>query len=154
MAKKIPKNNFVSLVKYGPLAAIDIILINPENKVLLGFRKNQPAMNTWFVPGGCIRKNETIKNAFDRILYDELRLKANFKSAKFLGVYEHFYKNNFSNSKFGTHYIVMPYKIKIKNKISDLPLDQHNKYKWFSLNEIIINKKVHINTKNYINTYL
>ena len=41
---------------------MDIIIINRKKEVLLGKRTNEPAKNTWFVPGGCIRKNESFKD--------------------------------------------------------------------------------------------
>ena len=154
MTKKLSKLKFISLVKNGPLVAIDIIVVNKENNILLGYRNNQPAMNTWFVPGGCVRKNETFEKAFKRITYDEIRLNFNFKKAKLLGIYEHFYENNFINKNFGTHYVVLAYKIIINKEKYDLQYDQHKKYKWFSQKNILTNNKVHKNTKNYIKTYL
>ena len=55
MIKPISKNKFLHLIKFGPLISMDIIIINRKKEVLLGKRTNEPAKNTWFVPGGCIR---------------------------------------------------------------------------------------------------
>tara|TARA_A100000164_G_C21805265_1_gene722728 strand:+ start:616 stop:1080 length:465 start_codon:yes stop_codon:yes gene_type:complete len=150
MIKPIPKKKFLQLIKFGPLIAIDLLIVNSKKEVLLGNRTNNPAINSWFVPGGCIRKNESFKEAFGRVTFNELGMKCDFKSAKFLGVYEHFYKNNFDNKKFGTHYVVHAYKFKLKFALKKLPVEQHSKYKWFSIKSILTNKKVHTNTKNYI----
>ena len=150
MIKPISKSKFLHLIKFGPLVSMDIIIINRKKEVLLGNRTNDPAKNSWFVPGGCIRKNESFKDAFARITFNELGIKCDIKSAKFLGVYEHFYKNNFDNKKFGTHYVVHAYKFNLKLALEKLPHDQHNEYKWFSIKSILTNKKVHLNTKNYI----
>ena len=154
MIKPISKNKFLQLIKFGPLAAIDILIINRNKDVLLGNRTNDPAINSWFVPGGCIRKNESFKEAFGRITFNELGIKCDFTLAKFLGIYEHFYQNNFDNKKFGTHYIVLAYKFNLKFALEKLPYEQHNKYKWFSIKSILTNKKVHLNTKKYIKVSL
>jgi colanic acid biosynthesis protein WcaH len=150
MTKLLPKNKFIQLVKNGPLIAMDILILDKTNKILLGYRTNNPAINSWFVPGGCIRKNESFKIAHERITLAELGVKCNISKSKFLGVYEHFYSNNFNDNKFGTHYVVHAYKIKLNISLNDLPKEQHKKYKWFTKEEVLINKNVHKNTKNYI----
>ena len=80
-------------------------------KILLGKRKNPPAKNFFFVPGGRIFKSELKKNAFKRILNNELGFslkKGHYESVKELGCYEHFYEDNFLDNKdFSTHYLVL-----------------------------------------------
>jgi len=44
--------------------------------LLVGLRTNEPAKNYYFVPGGVIRKNETIELAFERILKAETGCRA------------------------------------------------------------------------------
>ena len=130
------------------------LILDKNKRILLGYRTNNPANNTWFVPGGCIRKDESFKVAFERITFNELGLKCDFNKSKFLGIHEHFYTNNFHDDSFGTHYVVLAYKINLNIEIGNLPLEQHKKYKWFLKEEILINKKVHKNTKNYIKVSL
>ena len=48
------------VVKNAPLVSIDIILQNPQSKIFLGRRRNQPTKGKWFVPGGRIRKGERL----------------------------------------------------------------------------------------------
>ena len=57
-------DDFAHIVRYAPLVSIDLIVRDLEENVLLGLRANEPAKNTYFVPGGVIRKNETIQEAF------------------------------------------------------------------------------------------
>ena len=64
-AIKLNHDDFVEVVKKTPLVSIDLIVENDRNEVLLGFRKNEPAKNYWFVPGGRILKNERIAEAFE-----------------------------------------------------------------------------------------
>jgi colanic acid biosynthesis protein WcaH len=40
----------------------------------MGWRENEPAKRTWFVPGGRIRKDEKIADAFERIIRTETGL--------------------------------------------------------------------------------
>ena len=55
---------FREIIKNAPLVSIDLIVKNREGKILLGLRINKPAQNTWFVPGGRIRKDETLDSVF------------------------------------------------------------------------------------------
>ncbi len=127
-----------------------MIIFNKDNQVLLGYRKNEPAKDTWFVPGGVILKNEKISHAFSRISLDELGMSINMDAFNFLGVYEHFYDKNFDGDpEFGTHYIVLAYMIKMQIPISQLPDEQHNTYKWFDINDLLNDERVHDNTKVY-----
>lgn len=148
--QKLKYEDFKNIVRNTPLISIDLIVFNKDNQVLLGYRKNEPAKDTWFVPGGVIYKNEKISHAFSRTSLDELGVAINIDESDFMGVYEHFYNNNFdSDPEFGTHYIVLAYKVKINILINDLPDDQHDNYRWFEVNELLTNEKVHENTKAY-----
>jgi colanic acid biosynthesis protein WcaH len=146
---------FIEVVKNAPLISIDLIIENPEGGILLGWRNNLPAKGYWFVPGGRIRKDERFEEAFRRIAYDETGLKVNVEETDFLGIYQHIYPGeNFSGDpSFGTHYIVIAYRIKLNSSPETLPKDQHADYWWASVDEILDNPNVHINTQNYFNGY-
>src|ERR1700738_2282456 len=102
----LPDDDFAHIVRYAPLVSIDLIIRDLEGNVLLGLRENEPAKNTYFVPGGVIRKNETIREAFTRILNAETGLTASFDEATLVGAFEHFYKTNrFGHPDYGTHYV-------------------------------------------------
>ena len=58
-------------VRLGPIVAIDLIIRDESDRVLLGFRTNEPAKGVYFVPGGRIWKDERISDAFERILKAE-----------------------------------------------------------------------------------
>jgi len=111
--------DFAHVVRHSPLVSIDVLITDPQNNVLVGFRVNEPARNTYFVPGGVIRKSETIRDAFARILKGEIGLQASLSEARFLGVFEHFYDTNrFENPDFGTHYIVLAHELKLRQRPS------------------------------------
>ena len=61
--------------------------------------------------------------------------------SKFKGIYQHFYDDNFSEDKFTTHYVVLAYEISIGEVLSNLPLEQHSSYQWFSEDELLNNQQ-------------
>ncbi len=142
-------DTFSQIVKFTPLISIDLVIVNQAGKVLLGQRNNRPARGFWFVPGGRILKDETLSVAFNRLTVAEIGLSKTLHEAEFLGVYEHFYEDNFSNENFTTHYVVLGYKLKIEFDLNQLPLKQHNQYCLLYESELLQNKDVHQNTKAY-----
>lgn len=145
----LEKNVFAEIVKNTPLVSIDLIVRNSEGKILVGYRNNEPARHYWFVPGGSIKKNESIDGAFGRISEKELGKKFTRAESMLQGVYEHFHKTNFTDSSdFGTHYIVLAHVLDVGDytPVSD---DQHEEYRWMSPEEILVNDKVHEYTKDY-----
>ena len=92
----LPDETFKSIIQHTPLISIDLIVRNEQGHVLLGKRVNAPAKGYWFVPGGRVRKNETLDDAFVRLVREELGIESGVTraDAKFLGVYEHFYDDN------------------------------------------------------------
>lgn len=142
--------NFAHIVRHAPLVAIDIIIKDPEKNVLLGLRMNQPAAGRYFVPGGVIRKNETIGDAFARILKAEVGFQTSLNEATFLGVFEHFYETNrFESLDYGTHYVVLAYELNLKQRPLVAIDSQHIDVRWMSEVEILSAINVHPNTKAY-----
>lgn len=152
------EREFENLVSKMPLVSIDICLLK-NRTILLGKRKNSPARDFYFVPGGRIRKNEKIEEAIDRILIDEIGYRFidnKIKKKILLGCYEHFYNDNFKgNSTFGTHYVALSFVIKFEHieKVADveIDIDQHRKYIWHNLDkDDEINLKIHKYTLEYL----
>ncbi|WP_456380290.1 GDP-mannose mannosyl hydrolase [Hydrogenimonas sp.] len=139
---------FSTIIEYTPLVSIDLIVMNGRKEVLLGQRVNEPAKGFWFVPGGRIFKDERIDEAFGRISREELGREFEISTAKFLGVYQHFYDNNVFNDDFSTHYIVLGYLLQTDG---DLPLDerQHDDYRWVGVDDLRKDGNVHRHVKDY-----
>ena len=146
----LDKEIFKCIVENTPLISIDF-LIKKDDTYLLGKRKNSPAKNFYFTIGGRIFKNETIEEAMERILKEELNLLyENMKeNIKFIGVFEHFYKDSMFGDDISTHYVNLGYQLDLKLDIRNLPKDQHSKYEWFSEEEILDSDNVHKYVKNY-----
>jgi colanic acid biosynthesis protein WcaH len=142
--------DFKKVVELTPLFAIDLVVINSHNQILVGKRTNAPAKGYWFVPGGRIFKNESLELAFKRISLSELGYELNREDAFLLGLYDHFYKDSFYSSEVSTHYINATHVIQIHEELMDLPFEQHDNYKWLSLSELEQNKDVHPFSKVYL----
>lgn len=136
---------FKTIVDSAPLISIDI-LARKNNKVLLGKRVNKPAQGYYFSTGGRVNKNETIDHAMGRIAQHELNIELQSRP-KFLGVFEHFYNDSIYEDV-STHYLNLAYEYKVE-EISNLPTEQHNEYKWFSIDELLNSTQVHEYTKDY-----
>lgn len=146
----LPDQVFKTVIQSTPLISIDLVVRNEKNEVLLGKRLNAPAKGFWFVPGGRVKKDETLDSAFIRLLREELDSEFEIarEQANFLGVFEHFYEDNFYEEDFTTHYIVMGYEIKISQSLIE-KLSQHSDFKWINMSEIISDESIHQYTKNY-----
>lgn len=144
---------FKVVVDATPLVSIDLVVRDAAGRILLGLRKNRPAKAFWFVPGGRVRKGETLDEAFRRLAVTELGLELSRDGARFVGVYEHLY----ADSVFGvgadspsTHYVVLAYEL-VSRLLSEegLPLSQHDKFHWWTVPEALESAAVHENTKAY-----
>ena len=145
----LSRNTFQTIVQNTPLVSIDLIIKNAQDQVLLGRRNNRPAQGYWFVPGGRIRKNETLAQAFKRLTCAELHQEFLLDEAYFLGVFEHLYADSIFNSEISTHYIALGYQLIVDVSFDTLPLDQHHQYQWFAINDLLNDANVHENTKAY-----
>lgn len=146
----LTKEQFLSVIEFTPLVSIDLLIINEQKQVLLGKRLNRPAQNYWFVPGGRIVKNETIPEAFDRIVRKETGLDLAFEKAELAGAYDHIYDDNtFGEKGIGTHYVVLGYRYRLHGTPEIVIDSQHDQVKWWNLDELLSHPQVHENTKRY-----
>ena len=145
----LPPDIFGTVVRHTPLVSIDLLVRDADHRLLVGRRRNRPAMGTWFVPGGRINKDERLSDAFSRITQSELGSVFSFPQAKFIGVFEHFYPDNaLGEPEFGTHYVVLGYQLQVRTVLV-LPPDQHAAYRWLTNTDALADPEVHENTKVY-----
>jgi colanic acid biosynthesis protein WcaH len=145
--RMLAEDTFKTIVASTPLISIDLLVRDPQGNILLGKRVNRPAQGAWFVPGGGVLKDESIEQAYTRLLKIELGMDKT--SSCFKGVYQHFYEDNFSEEPFTTHYVVLAYEVIFTGDIASLPVAQHNDYRWFSEVALLNNDDVHTHTKWY-----
>ena len=147
----LPHDQLRDVVRLAPLAAIDLVIRNSRDEILLGLRNNEPAKACYFVPGGMILKNERLRDAFTRILKNETNLTAAIEDARLLGAYEHFYPNNrFGEPGYGTHYVVLGYELRLDDTAALRADDQHSALRWWAKADLLASPNVHHNTKAYI----
>lgn len=100
------------------------------------------------MPGGIIRKGETLARALARISEMELGIALGQADVTLAGVYEHFYDTNFAEvDGVSTHYIVLAHVVKCTFEPADLPADQHSDWAWLSDPAM---PDVHPNTLTYL----
>ena len=142
--------DFKHIIRLTPLVAIDLVVRSPDGRVLVGWRRNEPAKECFFNPGGRITKNETLAAAFRRISLAELGVEKQIEEARFMGVYEHFYAtNNPERPGFGTHYVVLAYELIAPPEAWRPPNDQHAEFAWLTEAELLRSPQVHQHTKDY-----
>jgi len=146
----LDKDEFAQVVRNTPLVSLDLIVRNPDQRVLVGLRTNEPAKGKWFVPGGLVRKYERLADAFARIVKAEIGLDVSIDKAKFIGVYEHLYDNNvFGEEEFGTHYVVLAHQLHLDHYPAIVGDRQHSSFRWMTPTELISSPDVHQNTRAY-----
>ena len=152
MAEKqlIDHDTFQTIVDKTPLISIDLIVRDDSGRILLGQRLNRPAQNYWFVPGGRILKDESLACAFKRLTQNELGQTFNIDDGELLGPYDHFYDDYVFGTDVSTHYVAIAYVLKVSNALDALPVgEQHGGYRWFDIESIKNEEKVHLHSKWY-----
>ncbi len=146
----LPQDEFAQVVAHAPLVAIDLVVQDRRRRLLLGWRRNPPARGYWFVPGGRVRKDETLAEAFVRISAAELGREFQLEQSIFMGVYQHFYRDNFrGEARASTHYITLAHKLRATDGPLPLPQAQHSRYRWASANDIRHDLLVHPYARAY-----
>jgi colanic acid biosynthesis protein WcaH len=145
---RLSRELFETIVDCTPLISIDLIVRDENDEVLLGERLNAPAREFWFTPGGRIYKNEPMAEAFRRISRDELGFEVPMDQAQFIGTFEHFYDDSVFGDHVSTHYVVLAYSL-IASNDQIVINDQHNTYRWQSIDSLLTDETVHTHVKWY-----
>ncbi|RVT46924.1 NUDIX domain-containing protein [Rheinheimera sediminis] len=146
--------DFKQVVKTAPLFSIDLVVLNEKHEMLVGLRKNEPASDFWFVPGGRTYKGETIVEAFRRITAAELGRSFERESSVMLGIYDHFYENSCFDESVSTHYINAPHFMLVNSKELKLPLVQHHNYRWVPIQAVEVDETIHRFSKVFLSDLL
>lgn len=149
----LPAGDFLEALGRLPLVSIDLLVVDGCQRLLVGQRRNRPAQGAWFVPGGRILRFEPLAQAFARIARTELGVDLALRDARFAGVFEHFYDDNFAGvDNIGTHYVVLAYRVSrgCADACSIHPHDQqHERFRWMRRDELVDRADVHPNTRAY-----
>lgn len=146
----LPAETFRQVIAAAPLVAIDLIIRDGADRFLLGQRTNPPAQGWWFVPGGRVRKGESLDEAFRRVTQAELGQPLERADAEFLGVYEHFYSDSALEEQTPTHYVVLAHRYQLAGlEPAALPHDQHQSLAWWSGERVRSAADMHPYTQAY-----
>jgi colanic acid biosynthesis protein WcaH len=141
---------FAHVVTHAPLVSLDLIVTDRAGRVLLGRRRNRPAQGSWFVPGGRVRKDERLDDAFLRLTEAELGVRVARAEAPLHGVYEHLYDDGFAGEHVSTHYVVVAHRLPPRDlDLAALPPDQHGDYRLAAVAELVADPTVHAYTRAY-----
>lgn len=146
---------FRSVIDATALVAIDLVVRRADGALLLGERLNRPARGYWFVPGGRIRKGETLDAAFLRLTRAELGQAFERHQARLLDVYEHFYEDcafgGPEQDEPSTHYVVLGYLLDLPADATlDPPKAQHGRYRWLTAEQMRADPAVHAHSCAYL----
>lgn len=130
--KPLSPDRYYDVIRDTPIVSVDLI-VRAWDRVLLGKRKNAPAKGFWFVPGGRVYKGETLREAAARVLKQECGIDVERHRFEFKKVDYHFYRDNFRDDTFGTHYVSVAFVLDldpVKEYITDTGrermLEQHS----------------------------
>jgi len=129
MNEKIPDELYEKILNNMPLFCVDIV-VHSNGKVLLVKRKEKPAQDEWWVPGGRLLKGEKLTDAVKRKINEEVGLKIVSNSIEHVGMQEFFSKDGiYDNLDF--HAVAAIYKVEVCEE--DVNLDEtSSKYKWIT----------------------
>jgi len=146
----LPADRFYRVIEDASLISVDFIVLDSQNRLLLGKRVNPPAQDHWFVPGGRIYKGELLADAMQRLLISELGSKAAQLRPEWMGLYEHHYPGSVAGELISTHYVVLAHRVIWPTHFNfSLPKAQHAEYRWQSLQSIVTAKDVHEHSRWY-----
>lgn len=148
----LPEAEFLNLIRTTILPAIDLIIFNENDEILLGERLNRPAQGFHFVPGGRIFTGETEGEALVRITLRELGIKLSPNQyVRLEKKYNHDYEDNmFGVEGIGTHYTPIAYVCYVPSSTKLTNDNQHESFQSWNIDTALSDTKVHPYTKQYI----
>jgi colanic acid biosynthesis protein WcaH len=147
----LSNDHFLQAIRDVPLICVDFVVLNEEDEMLVGIRKNRPARGIYFAPGGRIRKNELLADAVNRLSQIEIGMELNVAKLMFLGHYDHIYPNEnfFGAPGIGTHCFTCVYVVRLKNTVNIYLDNQHTTSRWVSLYDAANDPSIHYHTQQY-----
>lgn len=147
MSALIPAEEYLNILSKAKLTCVDLIYKNAQGQVLLGYRNNKPAQDTWFVPGGAVRKHEGILEAVGRVTRNEIGTGVSF--SEFYAIAEHNYPDNFAEKEgVPSNFIVLAFSCVLESE--EFREDaQHEALQWWNISDLLSSPEVHPFTKAY-----
>jgi len=147
---KLSLEHFKRVVRDTVLVSLDLLVINEKNEILVGRRRNSPARGYLFVPGGRVRKNESLAEALRRISHSEIGVELAKEHAILYGIYDHVYPDDsFVEPDVTSHYVVIACLFHVHSSVSFRNDGQHDELQIMSIRQLLAHPDVHAFTRNY-----
>jgi len=133
---------FDDIRKSIPICCVDLVFIDSNSRILLMNRRNNPAKNLLWFPGGRILKDELIINAINRKSLEEVSIKP--ISATLIDVQETIFEVS-SDYNFIIHTINLCHLISWSGRSEDVVINdnQHDAIIWVPLLEALNSQNIH-----------
>lgn len=136
--RMINQNFYNKILQNMPVLCVDAVIISQKGVLFLK-RKNSPALNEWWFPGGRVFKNEKIEDTLFRKIKEEVNIKP--RLLRFLG----FTQTIFDDGMFGiqTHTVNLTYLL-ICEDFNHIKIDaNHDDYLWtFDYEKLNLNSEI------------
>lgn len=112
-----------------PILCVDLVIRRKDGLILLVKRRNYPAKNRWWTPGGKVDKGEKLEKAVIRIAEEKVGISV--RILKQIGVFEFFFrKGHFGNP---SHIVSIVFLVVPINYTKEVNLDyQSSAHRWVS----------------------
>ncbi|MFQ5674583.1 MAG: NUDIX hydrolase [bacterium] len=113
-----------------PLVGVGAVLLE-NNRILLVKRKFEPKSKLWTLPGGLVKKGETVQEALVRELREECGL--SIEPGRLVDVIDYIERDENNAVKY--HYVLVDYEV-VHTSGSLAPSSDAVDARWFSLDEL------------------
>lgn len=122
----IRESLYVEIVKSMPIPCVDLAVMDNTEKILLLKRKNQPASNQWWFPGGRVLFYESRSDAAIRKLREECGITQSYVFEE-LNTFDWFF--DFGEGK-RIHSITTLFKVIVDSRIAIVLDEQSHEARW------------------------
>jgi colanic acid biosynthesis protein WcaH len=147
---KLGLEQFKSVVRDTVLVSLDLLLINERGEVLVRRRRNGPARDYFFAPGGRVMKGETLAAALQRVAKQETGLTVSPDQVVLHGIYDHIFDDScFEDAAISTQYVVITCRCAISSDASITADQLHESLRFVPIADLMADPQVHPYTRKY-----
>lgn len=124
----IRESLYAKIISVMPIPSVEAIVLNEKDELLVLKRKNCPAKDEWWFPGGRMRRGETFEETLNREVREETGL--DVKIIRFLGAYNRIFPERHDVS------IVFLCRCNSENVVLN---NEHSEYRFLKTSESLTN---------------
>jgi colanic acid biosynthesis protein WcaH len=145
---------FKAIVRDTVLVALDLLIVNKQDELLVGRRLRKPAKDYLFVPGGRVLKGETLAAALQRIAKQETGLDLLPEQVELHGIYDHNYSEScFEDADISTQYVVIACRCVVPVDSVIVSDHQHEGLHFMPIADVSVDPRTHPYVKNYFDDH-